>query len=176
MLHLTFRSLIAHKLRLLTTALAVALGVAFMGGTLVLTDTVTKTFDTLFANVYNGTDAVVRAQAAFKGPSTVDTSAQRGRIDAALQPSVRRAPGVAAATGDIMGYARLVGKAGNALGNPQSGAPTLGGSYGVVPRLNPWTVVEGRPPQADNEMVIHRKSATDAHLNIGDTTTVLVQK
>ena len=54
------RGCIAHKLRLFATALAVTLGVAFMAGTLVLTDTVTKTFDDLFGDVYQGTDAVVR--------------------------------------------------------------------------------------------------------------------
>ncbi len=176
MLHVAWRGLIAHKLRLLTTALAVALGVAFMGGTLVLTDTVTRTFDNLFANVYKGTDAVVRAEASFKGPADVDTSDQRGRIDAALLPTVRDAAGVRAAEGDVMGYARLVGKDGNALGNPQSGAPTLGGSYGTVKELNPWTIVAGRAPQADDEMVIDRKSSKDGDLNIGDTATVLVQK
>ncbi len=176
MLYLTFKGLIAHKLRLLTTALAVALGVAFMGGTLVLTDTVTRTFDNLFADVYQGTDAVVRAQSDFKGPSNVDTTDQRGRIDATLLPVVRKAPGVAAAEGQIMGYARIVGKDGKALGNPEMGAPALGGDYGADPRLNPWTLAAGRPPVAANEVVIDRKSASDGHLNIGDTTTVLVQK
>jgi putative ABC transport system permease protein len=176
MLHLAWRGLIAHKLRFLTTALAIALGVAFMGGTLVLTDTVTRTFDNLFANVYKGTDAVVRAEASFKGPADVDTTDQRGRIDASLLTTVRGTPGVLAAVGDVMGYARLVGKDGNALGNPQSGAPVLGGSYGTVKQLNPWTLVAGRAPRADNEMVIDRKSSKDGDLNIGDTATVLVQK
>ena len=93
------------------------LGVAFMAGTLVLTDTITRTFDNLFADIYRGTDAVVRAQATFEGPE-VDTGDQRGRIDAALLPAVRGRTGVAAAEGSVMGYARLVGKDGEALGNP----------------------------------------------------------
>ena len=45
MFHLTLRELGAKKLRLLTTAIAVMLGVAFMAGTMVLTATISKTFD-----------------------------------------------------------------------------------------------------------------------------------
>ena len=40
MLNATLKSLLAHKLRLALTALAVVLGVAFISGTFVLTDTI----------------------------------------------------------------------------------------------------------------------------------------
>jgi|SRR5690349_8756144 len=87
MLHTTWKSLLGHKFRFVATALAVTLGVAFTAGTLVLTDTIRTTFDNLFANVYQGTDAVVRAKAAFEGPPGAGT--QRGRVDAALVDTVR---------------------------------------------------------------------------------------
>ena len=61
MWRVTLTSLRAKKLRLITTALAVMLGVAFMAGTLVLTDTLGKTFDGLLANANQGTDAYVRS-------------------------------------------------------------------------------------------------------------------
>ena len=48
------------KLRLLTTAFAVLLGVAFLAGTLVLTDTIGATFDTVLADANDGVDAYVR--------------------------------------------------------------------------------------------------------------------
>ena len=60
MFRTTLKNLAARKLRLLTTSIAVLLGVAFMAGTLVLTDTIGKTFDSLFANVNSGTSAFVR--------------------------------------------------------------------------------------------------------------------
>ena len=47
MLWITLRGLIAHRFRLFATALAVTLCVAFTAGTLMLTDTVTRTFDNL---------------------------------------------------------------------------------------------------------------------------------
>jgi hypothetical protein len=65
MFRTTLKTLAARKLRLFTTSFAVLLGVAFMAGTLVLTDTIGKTFDALYANVNKGTDAYVRAEVAF---------------------------------------------------------------------------------------------------------------
>jgi putative ABC transport system permease protein len=172
MLRAALKGLSAHKLRLLTTALAVTLGVALMSGTLVLTDTMTRTFNNLFTDVYKGTDAVVRAQAAFEGPQ--GAGIQRGRVDASLIPSIQQVKGVASAEGSIWGYARLTGKDGKALGNPENGAPTLGTSWPINSDLNPFVLVDGMPPRADDEIVIDRKSAKDGDLSVGDTTTVLV--
>ena len=61
MRRVTIKGLLAHKLRFALTALAVMLGVAFMSGTMVLTDTISRTFDNLFADVNRGTDAYVRS-------------------------------------------------------------------------------------------------------------------
>jgi putative ABC transport system permease protein len=163
----------AHKFRLFATALSITLGVAFMAGTLVLTATIHQTFDNLFANVYRGTDAVVRAHAAFDGPQ--GAGAQRGRVDAALIPLLRKIDGVADAEGGVSGYARLVGKNGKAIGDPASGAPALGINWSENNALNQFRLVDGTAPRTDDEVVIDRKSALDGHLAVGDATTVLVQ-
>jgi putative ABC transport system permease protein len=173
MIKIIVRGLLARKFRLFATALAVTLGVAFMAGTLVLTDTFGQTFNDLSAGVYKGTDAVVRATATFNGPAFI--GAQRPFIDAALAGSLSRVPGVAAAEGSAYGYTRLIGKDGKALGNPASGAPTLGGNWNQVAALNPWRLLAGHPPQAAGQVVIDKKSATDGRLSVGDVTTVLVK-
>ena len=167
------RNLLAHKRRLFTTGLAVMLGVAFMTGTLVLADTITRTFNDLFADVYKGTDAVVRAEAAFKDPNGF--ADQRGRVDASLIDVVRNVPGVAAAGGDIFGYAQIVDRDGKPLGNPQMGAPTIGGNWPDVSELNPWTFSAGGPPRADDEAAIDKKSADTAGYRVGDMVPVLVK-
>src|SRR5215467_2694695 len=172
MFRVIMRGLLARKFRLFATALAVTLGVAFMAGTMVLTDTIGHTFNDLSATVYKGTDAEVRAKAAFTGPA-MGGGDQRPLISASLMPSLRQVPGVAAAEGSAMGYARLTGSNGKALGNPAAGAPTLGGNWNLVPQLNPWTLVAGHPPQAADQVVIDAKSATDGHLRVGGMTTVL---
>src|SRR5690349_15220098 len=164
--------LLARKFRLFATALAVTLGVAFMAGTMVLTDTIGHTFNDLSATVYKGTDAEVRAKAAFTGPA-MGGGDQRPLISASLMQSLRQVPGVAAAEGSAMGYARLTGSNGKALGNPAAGAPALGGNWNLVSQLDPWTLATGHPPEAANQVVIDKKSATDGHLRLGGTTTVL---
>ena len=174
MFRTAWKGLLGHKFRFVATALAVTLGVAFMAGTLVLTDTIRATFDNLFADVYQGTDAVVRAQAAFEG-GPPGAGVQRGRVDASLVDRLRRVDGVAAAEGDVGGYARLVGRDGKALGNPATGAPTIGLSWTDNAALNTFTLVSGTAPSRDDEVVIDRKSARDAGLSVGDTTTVLVR-
>ncbi len=170
----TIKGLLAHKLRLFGTALAVTLGVAFMAGTLVLTDTVTKTFDDLFGDIYKQTDVVVRGQGVFDA-GRGGFGVQRGRVSESVLADVRQVPGVAEAQGTVFGYARIVGSNGDALGNPVSGAPTFGGDWTESTRLNPFQLVEGSPPAADNEVVIDAKSARDGDLAVGDVTTILVQ-
>jgi putative ABC transport system permease protein len=168
----TFKGLIAHKLRLFATAMAVTLGVAFMAGTLVLTDTISKTFDDLFGNVYAQTDVVVRGAAVFDAGAA---GVQRGRVSESLLPEVRAVPGVAQVQGGVFGYARLIGGDGQALGDPAAGAPTIGMDWAESARLNPFHLVQGRAPAADDQVVIDAGSAATGKLAVGDTTTVLVQ-
>ena len=171
---MTIKGVLARKRRLFTTALAVTLGVAFMAGTLVLSGTIGKTFDDMFGDAYKNTDAVVRQQAAFEGLAGVETAAQRGRVDASLVDRLRSVNGVAVAEGTIFGYARLLGKDGRPIGNPEMGAPTIGTGWSDT-ELNPFHLVAGQAPRGENDVVIDRKSATDGKLAVGDTTTVLVQ-
>src|SRR5215469_11730558 len=172
MIKIVLQGLLARKLRLVTTALAVILGVAFTAGTLVLTDTMSSIFNDLSAGVYKGTDAVVRAKAVFNGPNQMGE--QRPNIDASLVPALSHVPGVAAAAGSAFGYTRLIGKDGKPIGNPANGAPTLGGNWSSVPALNPFHLVAGHAPQAPDGVVIDKQSANDGHLAVGDTTTVRV--
>ena len=127
MWRVTLTGLLAHKVRYALTALAVLLGVAFMAGTFVFTDTIKHTFDGLFSDVYSNTSAVVRAEQAYS-PGANFTS-QRRPIRADLVLPVRQVPGVTAISLGVEGYAQLVGRDGKALGNPAAGAPTLGEAW-----------------------------------------------
>ncbi|MGD9703074.1 MAG: ABC transporter permease [Acidimicrobiia bacterium] len=170
MFRLTLRELGAKKLRLLTTAVAVMLGVAFMAGTLVLTATISRTFDGLFADGYAGTDAYVR------GTSEIDSDlAQRPRLDVGIVDTVASIDGVAAAEGKVSGYAQLVDSAGDPVGNPDMGAPTFGESWMTVEDLNPYRVAEGHAPGSPDEIVIDRHSAKTAGFEVGDVATVLTK-
>ena len=65
MVRAAIRSILARKVRLLLTSLAVVLGVGFMAGTYVLTDTMTNAFNSLFETTYSRIDVLVRASNAF---------------------------------------------------------------------------------------------------------------
>ena len=51
-----FRSMLVHRLRLVLTGLAIALGVAFMSGSFVFSSTLSSSLDSLFAQASTGTD------------------------------------------------------------------------------------------------------------------------
>src|SRR3954462_9309983 len=123
MFRIAWRGLLAHKVRLVATVLAVVLGVAFMSGTQVFTDTFSKSFDDIFTDVNRGTDPVVRStrkvERDFGG-------AQRSRISETVLPQVQSVDGVAVADGAIQGQIRIIGKDGKPTGDPQNGPPTFG--------------------------------------------------
>ncbi|HEX2699339.1 MAG TPA: FtsX-like permease family protein [Acidimicrobiales bacterium] len=171
MFRTTVKNLAARKLRLLTTSLAVLLGVAFMAGTLVLTDTISRTFDGLFTEVNAGTDAYVRGKTAFDS----DFGDQRQRLDASVVDAVRGVEGVAVAEGSVQGFAQVVDKKGNPIGDPNMGAPTFGANWGDDDDLNPFELAEGRAPKADDEVVIDRATAKAGKFSLGDAATVLTQ-
>ena len=120
----TLKGLLAHKFRLAATALAIVLGVSFVAGTYVLTDTITASFDNLFKQVTQGIDVAVRSQETFGG---FDTGEVRDPMPASLLDRVRAVDGVRVAEGSVTGYAQLVGKDGKAV--TTGGAPSLGVSF-----------------------------------------------
>ena len=66
MWRLTWRGLLSHWLRFVMTAMAIILGISFLVGSFVITDTIRAAFDDLFAQTTKGTDAVLRYEAQFK--------------------------------------------------------------------------------------------------------------
>ncbi|HTZ43009.1 MAG TPA: FtsX-like permease family protein [Jatrophihabitans sp.] len=173
MLRLTLVGVLGHKLRYAMTALAVLLGVAFIAGTLVLTDTIGRTFDGLFGDIYRNTAAVVRAQQSFT-PQASFTS-QRPRIPAGLAGTIRQVPGVADVRLGVDGYAQLVGSDGKAIGNPAAGAPTLGEAWSAG-SMSPYRFLPGsRPPSTAAEVAVDKHSADVGKLKVGDRVRVLTK-
>ena len=164
----TLKNLLAHKLRLALTAVSVVLGVAFVAGTLVLTDTMRSTFDQLFGEVSRETSVVVRAESAFV---TGDGGDEREGVPLSLVQTVAGVPGVEQAAPYVEGYAQLLGRDGQALGNGQ--APTLGVSWTASEALSPLEVEQGRRPQGPGEVAVDVDTAEQGALTVGDRTSVL---
>jgi putative ABC transport system permease protein len=170
MFKLTIKELAAHKLRLLTTAFAVLLGVAFMAGTLVFTDTIGATYDSALAEANDGVDAYVRT------PAGIDVGyGEPGpRLDAALAKTVASVDGVDEVALRINGYAQLVGPDGEPVGDV-SNSPAFGTNWVAVDDLNPYELVSGHVPANDAEIVVDKASADEAGYEPGDVATVLTK-
>ncbi|MGH7293076.1 MAG: ABC transporter permease, partial [Myxococcota bacterium] len=170
MLRVTLKNLFARKFRLVLTSIAVILGVAFMAGTFVLTDTLGNVFDGLFADVNRGIDVAVRGKEPFKetagGPGT---QVPREPVEASLLPTVEDIEGVAAAEGSVAGLVEVVslknGKPDETIVHGQ--APTLGVTWGENPELNRAIGGDGRPevgrhPRGVREVALDEVTAADA--------------
>src|SRR6202040_3924566 len=100
------QSLLAHRLRLAMTALAVALGTGFMCGSFVFTASLTHSLDALFTQASAGTDVEVRhvsPAGALQGAG----SAAAQPLPASVLAPIRALPDVAAADGTVSGRAVL---------------------------------------------------------------------
>jgi putative ABC transport system permease protein len=169
MRNVTIKGLLAHKLRLALTALAIILGVTFISGTYVLTDTLHSTFTSLFSNIYSKIDFQVRGVAQF-GKNT--PNAVRDPIPLSLLTAVRGVPGVAAADGTVGGYAQFVGHDGKAI--TTGGAPTLGIDYTGDPRLSVLHIIAGGPPVTGDDVLMDAGTAQKYDFTVGQRVRILL--
>jgi putative ABC transport system permease protein len=164
----SLKGIFANKARLLLTALAVIVATAFLSSTYIFSDTVQKTFDDLFADVYKNTDAYVRSA------NVIDAGfgqKQRDRIPDSLVPEVQAVPGVTEAQGDVTGFASIIGTDGKPIVSGNTAPPTFGGSV-LTGDLQTWEYVEGRGPSGSNEVAIDKGSADKGHFSVGDRITI----
>ncbi|MCO5994396.1 ABC transporter permease [Actinoallomurus rhizosphaericola] len=157
MLKTTLAGLRAHLLRLMLTALAITLGVGFVAGTFVLTDTMKAGFDRQFT---------ASAQKVSVAVLTDDK-----KIPDATLRAVRAVQGVQDAQGLVRGDAALIGKDGRAYGE----TPTLGMSIVSGP-LARYTITKGRAPGGPGEAVLEKGVAGHTGYGVGDTIRVLDKK
>ncbi len=172
MFKVTLKTLRARKFRLISTGFAVVLGIGFLAGTLVLTSTISSTFDSLFADAFKGVDAAVRGEKVFEGDATQGQEDARSPVPVSAVATVAAVDGVAVASGYIeTNYAQLVGADGEPVGSQNSG--TYGANWLGDTPLNSYTLDAGRGPEADDEIVLDRGGARDGGVGVGDQVTVL---
>jgi putative ABC transport system permease protein len=171
MLTTTYRSMVAHKMRLFLTTASIALGVALLSGTLILTNTMGIAFDMLFGKIAAGTDAVVRAEAPYTATEGVGTN--RGPIAASVLDEVRKVDGVRTAEGSVTGYALLTDNDGRAI-TTTGGSPTNGYSMPADRELRGEVeLLSGRAPHGPSEVAIDATSAEKGDIALGSTIKVL---
>src|SRR5580698_5883239 len=167
MRNVTLKGLLAHKLRLALTALAIVLGVTFISGTFVLTDTLHNTFSVLFGSVYQKIDFQVRGVAQLGSGA----NATRNELPESLLATVRRVPGVEAAEGGVEGYAQFVDHDGQPI--QTGGAGTLGISYDPDQQISALHIIAGGPPVTSGDVVMDAGTAQKYDFTVGQRVRVL---
>jgi putative ABC transport system permease protein len=165
MLAYTLSAIWQRKRRLVATALAVLLGVAFLSATLVVGDSARAAFAVAFDAANAGTDVYVRSSQRLTG----GTETVRPPIPAGLVDEVRQVDGVTAAVPAVDGHALVLGPD----GDPISKGPALARNWIDDPELTGWDLAAGRGPRAPGDVVVDRATADEADLAVGDTATVL---
>ena len=167
MTSLGLKSLWARKVRAALTSFAVFLGVAFVAGSFVLTDTIFAAFDEIFSESLKGTSVVITAENPVE-----QESGEIPTISASLLPPVVRTPGVREAAGAIFTPGAFFDAENEKIGNkfaPKFISSTLPG------QLESLTYVEGHVPRGPSEASLDKAAADAADLKPGDKIKLISQ-
>lgn len=164
MLKAAWKSLLGRKLRLIMSTFAIVLGVAFVAGTFVFTDTLSRSFTALFASSVG--DVVVQPE----GATADDGSPTTRTMPASLVDRLAEVEGATRADGNVTSFGVfVVGENGKVIGG--QGAPGLGVSWNDAPAghgLEGLTVIEGEPPSGPGEVALDAATAERAGYDVGD--------
>lgn len=169
MLRLTWRGLVAHRVRLVATAVAIMLGVSFIAGTYVLTDTLRAAITGVLDQSQSHVAVVVDGRSAQSTPGLSGSGGGLGDLGLTIPQStvarVAAVPGVAAAEGTAVGAVKVLGPDHQVLSSATS--LQLVFSVGSVATLRSLTLRHGRFPTASDQAVLDVTTAERYHVGIG---------
>ena len=180
MFRLVWRGIRAHKLRLTLSAVSVVLGVSFVVGSYVLTDTLQATFDKLFGDVTKNVSVSVQGREGYGNDSP------RAPVPESALAAVQKVAGVARADGEVDGDAALSGcpRVGTEPRRADCGAqakpikigsgPKIGLSWHAGSPLSPLSLASGRPPSNATEVAVDVVTAKRRDVRPGDQLIVTV--
>ncbi|MEU5040472.1 ABC transporter permease [Streptomyces griseorubiginosus] len=162
MFRTALRNVLAHKARLLMTVLAVMLGVAFVSGTLVFTNTISEAYQKSSAKGFDQVDVAVTAESEKDKGNTIG---KRNELTQALLDQSAKVPGAANTIGVVSGFTAIADKDGKLIGG---GFQSQGGNYYGTddPR---YPLAEGKAPHGANQVAIDSETAKRAGYKVGDT-------
>lgn len=174
MFRVALKDLLARKRRLVTTGLAIVLGIAFLTGTQLLSASLSDSIDDLIGDVYDGIDAVVRS------PDSQDTpfgQPIRPPVPASLVADVAAVDGVRAAEGFVESTGpQLIGSDGKVYGAAGFGPPTIVYNWIDDEQLRTGRINEGRGPEADDEIALDFDTVEGLEVAVGDPVTLANQQ
>jgi putative ABC transport system permease protein len=158
---LILRGFAERRLRALLTGLAIALGVALMAGTYILTDTINHSFAGIFGTAYRGTSVVVTERERLGKESGPQTSV----LDEETLAKVRSVSGVAAASGGIFETVAFLTPGGKRLAGGHAPSFVSGRRS---PRFESFKAVDGRLPTGPGEVAVDEATAKRNKLKLGE--------
>jgi len=161
-------SLRYRKARLALSSLAIAAGVAFVTGTLVMGASIKSAyFDSFAAGAKNVDAAVTPHSSSDKRLGT----ATYPSVPASVLARISSVPGVASAAGRLVGQAPLLSDSGKVLLNGDS--PGFGINLTADPALRGFTVVSGHVPESADQVAVDEATAADEHFRLGQLVRVV---
>lgn len=162
MFRTALRNVLAHKARLLMTVLAVMLGVAFVSGTLVFTNTLSNALQNSSAKGFDQVDVAV--QPGYRD-DVGDKIGKTPELTQALLDETAKVPGAASVIGVVSGFTAIADKDGKLVGD---GFQSQGGNYwGGKDARYPLT--DGAAPKGAGQVALDAKTADRAGYKVGDT-------
>lgn len=151
----SLRNIIAHKLRLALTLLAVVLGTAFIAGSFMFTNSLSNTFDAAVSNSFTGVDAAVSKKDS--GPE----------LDEKLRSELAKDAKVGNV--NIEGAQSVVVANDKAEAFQNSGGTAHVRSYYPADQTvgEPGEIVEGEAPQGPGEVLINDSAAEKFGVTVG---------
>ncbi|MGW7252522.1 ABC transporter permease [Streptomyces sp. NPDC054834] len=167
MFRTALRNVFAHKARLLMTVLAVMLGVAFVSGTLVFTNTISDAYQKSSAKGFDQVDVAVTAEGQADKGNTVGKTPE---LTQALLDRSAKVPGADSATGVVTGFTAIADKNGKLIGG---GWQSEGGNYWGTKDAR-YPLVSGHAPSGKGEVLIDSRTAERAGYKVGDKVRISV--
>lgn len=172
MFRVALKDILARKRRLVTTGLAILLGVAFLTGTQMLSTTLKRSISAIFEDAYAGYDAIVRS------PDVQELGFGQkihNPIPASTVDAVSTVSGVENAEGVVeSSNAQLIGADGK-VASSSFGPPTIIYNWSENQGLRSGNIVDGTPPAGPDQMAMDFASAEKAGYEIGDQVTISTQ-
>ncbi|MFV0634064.1 ABC transporter permease [Demequina sp.] len=172
MFRLALKSVKHSPKRLILTAIAVALGVSLVAASHTFTNALSSGFSGLFSEIYSGTDVIVEEDPAAAEPSEDPFEATQGVFTAADVDAVATVDGVQTALGGVQANGAVLGPdTGEETTDPfgGGGAPSQIFNWSGIPEIDQSTLVDGRGPESDGEIVLDVDSVPRLGYAMGDT-------
>ncbi len=171
MIRASLKSLLGRKVRLLLSTFAIVLGVAFVAGTLVFSETLNRSFTALFASTVG--DVVVQPL----GAQTEQGAPSSRTLPGSLVDELEQVDGVARVDGNVNAIGvYVVGADGKLVGG--LGPPSIGSNWTDAPSPGGvgLEILEGEEPQGVSEVMLDERTAERADYQVGDTVTLLLPR